>query len=196
MLTSSLILQQIIANPNLRTNYKSFTDIFAAPNEAIICTTNGVKGQTFNTSASSTTTSSASTAFSSSSNTTPSSLNINSNNVCSANNQLRKNSSTTKSPTPSSESYDLTNSSRVRRSSNTSSTTTTTNTNASILITGNRSLAQSEDIPDNSSQLCFLDFKSMCSRFTRQALHTYRCTNYTIHYKYSDYGGTCHDLPK
>ena len=38
--------------------------------------------------------------------------------------------------------------------------------------------------------------KFECSRFTRQALYTYRAKNHLIHYKYHEYGGTCHDLPK
>ncbi|XP_017854230.1 dedicator of cytokinesis protein 9 isoform X11 [Drosophila busckii] len=37
--------------------------------------------------------------------------------------------------------------------------------------------------------------RAECSRFTRQALYTYRAKNHLIHYKYSAYGGNCHDLP-
>lgn len=31
---------------------------------------------------------------------------------------------------------------------------------------------------------------------TRQALHTYKSNNHIVHYKYSAYGGSCHELPK
>lgn len=31
---------------------------------------------------------------------------------------------------------------------------------------------------------------------TRQALTTYETANHIVHYKYSAYSGTCHDLPK
>lgn len=38
--------------------------------------------------------------------------------------------------------------------------------------------------------------RAECTRFTRQALYTYRAKNHLIHYKYSAYGGNCHDLPR
>ncbi|XP_070133933.1 dedicator of cytokinesis protein 9 isoform X4 [Drosophila bipectinata] len=37
--------------------------------------------------------------------------------------------------------------------------------------------------------------RAECTRFTRQALYTYRAKNHLIHYKYNAYGGNCHDLP-
>lgn len=38
--------------------------------------------------------------------------------------------------------------------------------------------------------------RAECTRFTRQALYTYRAKNHLIHYKYNAYGGNCHDLPR
>ncbi|XP_068140209.1 dedicator of cytokinesis protein 9 isoform X1 [Drosophila tropicalis] len=67
-------------------------------------------------------------------------------------------------------------------------------------------LAQPEEIEefaDDDDDACGEDqldgyvqgSKAECTRFTRQALYTYRAKNHLIHYKYSAYGGNCHDLP-
>lgn len=52
--------------------------------------------------------------------------------------------------------------------------------------------AASEDVTDATA----LGTRAECTRFTRQALYTYRAKNHLIHYKYSAYGGNCHDLPR
>ncbi|XP_034471670.1 dedicator of cytokinesis protein 9 isoform X1 [Drosophila innubila] len=49
----------------------------------------------------------------------------------------------------------------------------------------------SEDVIDGTTT----GTRAECTRFTRQALYTYRAKNHLIHYKYSAYGGNCHDLP-
>ncbi|KRF81804.1 uncharacterized protein Dvir_GJ17604, isoform I [Drosophila virilis] len=51
--------------------------------------------------------------------------------------------------------------------------------------------AAGEDATDATT----LGTRAECTRFTRQALYTYRAKNHLIHYKYSAYGGNCHDLP-
>ncbi|XP_062142362.1 LOW QUALITY PROTEIN: dedicator of cytokinesis protein 9 [Drosophila sulfurigaster albostrigata] len=51
--------------------------------------------------------------------------------------------------------------------------------------------APCEDVTDGSTP----GTRAECTRFTRQALYTYRAKNHLIHYKYSAYGGNCHDLP-
>ncbi|KRG03329.1 dedicator of cytokinesis protein 9 isoform X4 [Drosophila mojavensis] len=51
--------------------------------------------------------------------------------------------------------------------------------------------AASEDMTDSTA----LGTRAECTRFTRQALYTYRAKNHLIHYKYSAYGGNCNDLP-
>lgn len=50
-----------------------------------------------------------------------------------------------------------------------------------------------EDVPDGAVAT---GSRAECTRFTRQALYTYRAKNHLIHYKYSAYGGNCHDLPR
>lgn len=53
-------------------------------------------------------------------------------------------------------------------------------------------IAAGEDATDATT----LGTRAECTRFTRQALYTYRAKNHLIHYKYSAYGGNCHDLPR
>lgn len=106
-----------------------------------------------------------------------------------------------KSPTSSHESYESALSSQA--------TPTPTVANRSISSSSSTlkssNLAQPEDDDDledadenalNNGNAASMAPKSECSRFTRQALYTYRAKNHIIHYKYSAYGGTCHDLPK
>lgn len=100
-----------------------------------------------------------------------------------------------KSPTSSLESYESALSTNGTRKSISSSSSTLKSSN----------LAQPEDDDDldnigdafeNNSLGHTAKPKFECSRFTRQALYTYRAKNHLIHYKYHEYGGTCHDLPK
>lgn len=109
-----------------------------------------------------------------------------------------------KSPTSSHDSYESALSSQAGGGGG-GGTTATRSISSSSSTLKSSNLAQPEEDDDldnvgdslmNNGCANSMGPKSECSRFTRQALYTYRAKNHLIHYKYSAYGGTCHDLPK
>ncbi|XP_061394284.1 dedicator of cytokinesis protein 9 isoform X1 [Musca vetustissima] len=202
-------VSEIILPRKLRTNTKSIVDIFEPPNVAIICPlhggggtngTNGTHNVSRQNSSASNSPRSTQRQISNQSNTSTVS------NGSAHNGQLSRKSSTSqnsshldsiKSPTSSHESYESALSSQATP---TGGANRSISSSSSTLKSSN--LAQPEDdddledVDESTLNNGNVGPKSECSRFTRQALYTYRAKNHIIHYKYSAYGGTCHDLPK
>ena len=186
---------------NSRPAVKSVIDRFAPANESIVCPLHGsnsshstfashVNSNTSSNSNPSTNLSQAQINFNNSprniSRQTSSSTTHQNGNASRKSSQTSiSNLSSIKSPTLSHETNDLAHS--ASSSSNSSSTLTLKSNN----------LAQPEEDDLNEQELNEpATTRAECTRFTRQALYTYRAKNHLIDYKYSAYGGTCHDLPK
>ncbi|XP_055917510.1 dedicator of cytokinesis protein 9 isoform X2 [Eupeodes corollae] len=66
-----------------------------------------------------------------------------------------------------------------------SATSSSSSSSSSTLKTSTGTISQRPSSPMGGGTL-----------LTRQSLYTYQTNNHLVHYKYSTYGGTCHDLPK
>ncbi|XP_046801716.1 dedicator of cytokinesis protein 9 isoform X4 [Lucilia cuprina] len=193
----------------VRTKSKSIIDRFEPPNETIVCplyggstSTNGSHNVTRQNSSASNSPRLTQRQLSSQSTTSNGSIQQqqqqNGGNIsrkCSQTSAPQLNS--IKSPTSSLESYES-------ALSTTNGTTKSISSSSSSTLKSSN-LAQPEDDDDldtigdsliNNGVGPPAKPKFECSRFTRQALYTYRAKNHLIHYKYHEYGGTCHDLPK
>lgn len=206
-------MQEKILPRKLRTKSKSITDRFEPPNESIVCPLHGANGSTTNGSSHNVTRQNSSASNSprltqrqiSNQSTASSNGSIQQQQQNGGGSISRKSSQTStqqhlnsiKSPTSSMESYES-------ALSTTNGTSKSISSSSSTLKSSN--LAQPEDDDDlDAIGDCVGNNgvvgppakpKFECSRFTRQALYTYRAKNHLIHYKYHEYGGTCHDLPK
>lgn len=190
-----------------RTNTKSIIDRFEPPNEAIICPLHGGAHGTSNGSSSASI--SRQSSHTNSPKTTQRQISSQSNVNVQNGNLSRKSSQgsstkiqlSIKSPTSSHESYESALSTACSAGGN---LTSTSHSSSSSTLKSNI-LAQPEEDEDldgsdgadgMSGNGSGGGTRAECTRFTRQALYTYRAKNHLIHYKYSAYGGTCHDLPK
>lgn len=209
----SFKFQEKILPRKLRTKSKSITDRFEPPNESIVCPLHGANGSTTSNGSSHNVTRQNSNSSSNSPRLTQRQI---SNQSTSSNGSIsqqqqqnggsisRKSSqistqqqlNSIKSPTSSMESYES-------ALSTTNGTSKSMSSSSSTLKSSN--LAQPEEDDDLDAIGDCLGSNGVgppakpkfeCSRFTRQALYTYRAKNHLIHYKYHEYGGTCHDLPK
>ncbi|XP_075153497.1 dedicator of cytokinesis protein Ziz isoform X2 [Haematobia irritans] len=197
-------VSEIILPRKLRTNSKSITDCFEPPNLAIICPMHGSNG----TNGSHNVSRQNSTASGSPRTTQRqiSNQSTTSSNGSAHNGQISRKSSqnssqldTLKSPTSSHDSYE---SALSSHGGGVTAATRSISSSSSTLKSSNLAQPEEDDDLDNIGESLINNGcvstgpKSECSRFTRQALYTYRAKNHLIHYKYSAYGGTCHDLPK
>uniref|UniRef100_A0A1I8PPX3 Dedicator of cytokinesis protein 9 n=1 Tax=Stomoxys calcitrans TaxID=35570 RepID=A0A1I8PPX3_STOCA len=197
-------VSEIILPRKLRTNSKSITDCFEPPNVAIICPMHGANGTNGSHNVSR-----QNSSASGSPRTTQrqiSNQSTTSSNGSAHNGQISRKSSqnssqldAVKSPTSSHDSYESALSSHV----GVTAATRSISSSSSTLKSSNLAQPEEDDDLDNIGESLTNNGcgnttgpKSECSRFTRQALYTYRAKNHLIHYKYSAYGGTCHDLPK
>ncbi|XP_064541886.1 dedicator of cytokinesis protein 9 isoform X3 [Drosophila montana] len=175
-------VSEIVMPRKQRTNVKSVADRFEPPNEAIVCPLHGsvVLGSNGHSQVSrqSSLQSNGSLHNGHSSNTS----------LSNGNGQLSRKSS------------QCSNGSASRKTSQESSY------ESALSSTTLRShLAQPEEVDEyadeetaageDATDATTLGSRAECTRFTRQALYTYRAKNHLIHYKYSAYGGNCHDLP-
>ncbi|XP_030384667.1 dedicator of cytokinesis protein 9 isoform X2 [Scaptodrosophila lebanonensis] len=187
-------VSEIVMPRKLRTNVKSVADRFEPPNEAIVCPLHGnsVLGNGHSHNGSHNNVSRQNSLQSNGS------LHNGSNSTTSLANghgQLSRKSSQSsnassqklsafKSPTSSHESYE----------SAVSSTTLRSNLAQPEIDDFADDMVATADV-SNGDATPVLGSRAECTRFTRQALYTYRAKNHLIHYKYNAYGGTCHDLP-
>ncbi|EDV99138.1 GH13199 [Drosophila grimshawi] len=172
-------VSEIVMPRKQRTNAKSVADRFEPPNEAIVCPLHGsvVLGSNGHSQVSrqSSLQSNGSLQNGHSSNTS----------LSNGNGQLSRKSS------------QCSNGSGSRKLSHESSYES-----ALSSTTLRSNLAQPEEVdeyadeePTAGQDAVALGSRAECTRFTRQALYTYRAKNHLIHYKYNAYGGNCHDLP-
>ncbi|XP_049302733.1 dedicator of cytokinesis protein 9 isoform X2 [Bactrocera dorsalis] len=200
-------VSEIVMPRKQRTNTKSIIDRFEPPNEAIICPLHG------GTNGSSNGSSSASISRQSSHTNSPKATQRQISSQSNANvqngNLSRKSSQSSstkiqlsiKSPTSSHESYESALSTACSAGGNLtsnshSSSSSTLKSNILAQPEEDEDLDGSDGADGMSSNDSGGGTRAECTRFTRQALYTYRAKNHLIHYKYSAYGGTCHDLPK
>ncbi|XP_067624519.1 dedicator of cytokinesis protein 9 isoform X2 [Eurosta solidaginis] len=202
-------VSEIIMPRKQRTNTKSIIDRFEPPNEAIICPLHSGANGTSN--GSSSTYISRKNSHSNSPKPAQRQIANQSSNASVQNSNISRRSSQSsstkipisiKSPTSSHESYESALSTLTTAGGN--NMTSTSHSSSSSTLQSNI-LAQPEEDEDldgsdgadgMSSNGSGGGTRAECIRFTRQALYTYRAKNHLIHYKYSAYGGTCHDLPR
>lgn len=200
-------MQEKILPRKLRTKSKSITDRFEPPNESIVCPLHGasngatssgsknVSRQNSSASNSPRLTQRQLSNQSTASNGSIQQQHTTSGNIsrkCSQTSQL----SSLKSPTSSLESYESALSTNGTSKSISSSSSSTLKSSNLAQPEDDDDLDGSGDTFENNLIVHASKPKFECSRFTRQALYTYRAKNHLIHYKYHEYGGTCHDLPK
>ncbi|XP_037961001.1 dedicator of cytokinesis protein 9 isoform X2 [Teleopsis dalmanni] len=183
-------VSEIIMPRKLRTNSKSITDRFEPPNKSIVCPLHGT-----NTTRQNNVTNSPKTTQRQQSNHSTNSLQ--NGNITRRSSQTSTKLANTKSPTSSFESYESAHAAPGPVSSSSSSTSTL----KSFIAEPEEDSEEDNECVNGGSNgdnivKVTATTRAECTRFTRQALYTYRAKNHLIHYKYSAYGGTCHDLPK
>lgn len=199
--------QEKILPRKLRTKSKSITDRFEPPNESIVCPLHGANNNGSATNGSYNITRQNSNTSNSPRQTQRQLSNISATSNGSLQHQQnggsisRKCSQTSqldaiKSPTSSLESYESALSINGGPSKSISSSSSTLKSSNLAQPEEDDDLDNIGDTFENGSLGNSAKPKFECSRFTRQALYTYRARNHLIHYKYHEYGGTCHDLPK
>ncbi|KAL9930008.1 dedicator of cytokinesis protein Ziz isoform 2-T3 [Glossina fuscipes fuscipes] len=193
-------VSEIILPRKQRTNFRSVTERFDPPNEAIICPLHGSNGNVptngssyYNISQQSSPRTTHRQFSLPATNT--SNCNLRNGDLSRKSSQTSANLCVIKSPTNSQDSYESAVSLIGDNKSQSSSTSTLKSSNLAQ-PEEDYDLDNVDDLLENQSGLIQSGFKAECSRFTRQALYTYRARNHLIHYKYSAYGGSCHDLPK